>query len=580
MIKKFLNILFFVFLLVQNTVLAENFYINNYDVDIKVDENKVVDITENIDVYFTNPSHGIFRSIPYSGGKIEDISVSEDYSIEYDGGNIKIKIGNPEKLVKKNHHYAIKYKHILKDKKKEFYYNIIGTNWNVPIEKASFNVEMPKPFNHDKAGISIGKYGTRGFDGDAVFSIKDTKIQGQTKRTLNPNEGITLRIPLSKHYFSYSENKTGGLVVAIMLGLTLFCFLVWYAIGRDEQVIPVVNFYPPEKYSSAEAEVIYKGNLSEKGLASLFVWLANKGYLKINDKSEDYTIEKIKDYDGANKNIAEFMSALFPEGTITFGKSLEYSEVFYIECKEITKNFDKVRNVIFYKDSISWQYILLLSLCIIALIVLELSLAVDFDFNTFMNSNPVALFILIGIICSSPKDFTKMIFAGVFVLILSFAGTFDVLFDCIANNGNGLNLAIGMICLIVSVVCLYQLPKRSKIGNKELGRLLGFRKFLETVEVKRVETLVKENPNYCFDILPYLYIFDLSDEWIKKFEKFFRTPPSWYSGPYFANNFVHLTNNMGSVTQPSTANGGISSSSGGGGGFSGGGCGGGGGGSW
>ena len=43
----------------------ENFYIENYDVDMVVNKNKSVAITENIDVYFTSSSHGIFRDIPY-----------------------------------------------------------------------------------------------------------------------------------------------------------------------------------------------------------------------------------------------------------------------------------------------------------------------------------------------------------------------------------------------------------------------------------------------------------------------------------------------------------------------------------
>jgi hypothetical protein len=74
---------------------AENFYIKNYDVTLDVQSNKDIIVTEYIEVEFTKPSHGIFRSIPIKGtlynnarnvpytAKISNVNIDERYSTSY-----------------------------------------------------------------------------------------------------------------------------------------------------------------------------------------------------------------------------------------------------------------------------------------------------------------------------------------------------------------------------------------------------------------------------------------------------------------------------------------------------------------
>ena len=109
---------------------------------------------------------------------------------------------------------------------------------------------------------------------------------------------------------------------------------------------------------------------------------------------------------------------------------------------------------------------------------------------------------------------------------------------------------------------------------------MGFKKFIETAEKHRLQALVEKDPEYFYNILPYAYIFGISDKWIKKFEGIMEFKPDWYSGTNFNEHTFHkFSNSMSAASLPSVANGGISSSSSGGG-SSGGGGGGGGGGSW
>ncbi|MEO7961067.1 MAG: DUF2207 domain-containing protein [Ginsengibacter sp.] len=63
--KKLFSLILFFFVAISCAKAQEYFTINNYDVSIKVNKNASLDITEKIDVAFTEPRHGIIRKIPY-----------------------------------------------------------------------------------------------------------------------------------------------------------------------------------------------------------------------------------------------------------------------------------------------------------------------------------------------------------------------------------------------------------------------------------------------------------------------------------------------------------------------------------
>ena len=150
---------------------------------------------------------------------------------------------------------------------------------------------------------------------------------------------------------------------------------------------------------------------------------------------------------------------------------------------------------------------------------------------------------------------------------------------------------VGLVCVLGMVICLKYLPKRTQYGNEILGKLKGFKNFLETAEKDKLESLVMQNPNYFYDILPYTYVLDVSDTLIKKFETISLQAPSWYDSPntfnmisfgkFMNNTMVSAQSVMSSCpSSDSSSEGGSSGGGSSGGGSSGGGSGGGGGGSW
>ena len=156
--KKILFTIFtFIFLLIPINSYAEEYVISGYKMDIVVNENNTMDITEEIDAYFHVYKHGIYRNIPlknrierldgsvYSNRAIiSDIYVSEPADISTSNGNKIIKIGDPNYTLIGEKKYIISYNYnIGKDPSKdydEFYFNIIGPEWDTSISNVTFTI--------------------------------------------------------------------------------------------------------------------------------------------------------------------------------------------------------------------------------------------------------------------------------------------------------------------------------------------------------------------------------------------------------------------------------------------------------
>lgn len=141
---------------------------------------------------------------------------------------------------------------------------------------------------------------------------------------------------------------------------------------------------------------------------------------------------------------------------------------------------------------------------------------------------------------------------------------------------------IGIISVAVLMLFVKIMPKRTPFGNEMLGKLRGFKRFLETAEKTKLEALVNENPEYFYNILPYTYALGVSKVWMNQFENIAVQAPDWYDGysTFSIHEFNHFMNDTMKSAQNAMSSSPSSSGGSSGGGFSGGGSGGGGGGSW
>jgi len=642
------------------------YYIESYNVDINVSNDNSYDIKETIDAYFNEEKHGIIRNIPTRNtvtrtdgstntnrAKITNVNVNEKYSLSAGANEVKLKIGDAGTVLTGRHTYQISYTYnIGNDKLKdadEFYLNLIGNQWDTNIKKLTFKITMPKDFDTNKIGFSVGKYGTSGIPKGGYFnySVKNNVITGTYNKTLPPNNGFTVRITLPEGYFEKQKLKItifDFIAICLPIILGIIAFFQWEEYGKDEKPVETIEFNPPDNMNSLDVAYAYKGKVNSNDVVSLLIYLANKGYIKINVeetgskllKSKSYKIIEVKKYDGNDENERLFLERLFKNGTIyrpenNTNNNIQYNnnnvpnnniqnnnnvfrcvtksdleESFYTTVNEIidNENTSEFKNKIFEKGL--WnraKKIIILSL----LVILTMSIGPLLN-GTRIKTTVIANLVLIAItmlfylfalnkirIKNNIIAFVISFFASFScVFVILFVILYDIVSEIIINmNKLGLiELGIQGISLIFIMILVTLMKRRTKYGTEVLGRILGFKTFLKTAEKDKLETLVNQNPEYFYNILPYAYVLGVSDEWIKNFETISLTPPEWYVGNdsyydyhIFLNNYNYLMRtSANAMTSRPSSSGSYSSFSGGsfsgGGGFSGGGSGGGGGSSW
>ncbi len=589
----------------------EPYEIMNYDVNMKVNEDNSYDVTEKIDVYFNEERHGIKRTLPLTNkvmsddgerkvrAKITHESVNEPYMVSYENNDMILKIGSSNDMVTGLKEYVIKYTYSigmdkLKDKD-EFYYNIVGTNWNTLIDKVTFTIDMPKKFD-GVPGFSVGSYGTSGYDeGLLKYNVDGKTITGSYNGILNKGEGINIRLSLPDGYFVAAKKSLFEyLIFIIPIILALASFILWKKFLKNDLVVDEVSFYPPEGLNSLETGFIYKGSASKKDVTSLLIYLANKGYIKIEEEKKkkickkSYKIIKVKDYDGENENEKTFMDGLFKtKNEVTIN---DLRNNFYTTTNKIISNINKEENKekIFEKGSMNKRNIILV-LAVLTYCVFTIPPLVSYGENVNIMIDllfPISgylIFVMFFDRKDNPDYITvSIMFLSMFCLFPWLTITLPaVLYDPFYL----IETIIGFI-LFVFMTCLYMKgAKRTKYGLETLGKLRGFKNFLENAEKDELEGLVEKNPEYFYDILPYTYVLGVSDKWIKKFEEINVAAPNWYTGYNsfvfydFMDSFDDMMRQSNSAisSAPSSSSGGSGPS---GGGFSGGGSGGGGGSSW
>lgn len=621
--RKIINLLFciFTFFLFSLNCYANDYDITKYDVEIVVDEHNKYSIKENIDTYFNVSKHGIVRRIPLYNNiirqdgirernrvLISNVHVNEEFASSRENNNYVLKIGSADKTINGKHSYSISYDYDIgldkNNKYDELYFNIIGTNWDTDISNVTFKITMPKEFDASKLGFSYGEYGKSNTD-NISYDVDGNVITGSFEGTLLAGEGLNVRMELPEGYFIRKSVGSSLLecwyYIIPILGV-IVAYVVWKKYGKDDQVVDVVSFYPPENMNSLDVAFAKKGSVNSNDAVSLLVYLASKGYIKIveDKKSKSrFTIQKVKEYDGNNKEEELFFRGLFKKVWDSISSD-ELDESFYLTINSILtkKNSTANRKELFNSKSSNKRYILFLFMLItssLSTIIPALGYKLsDIIFSIIIcNLIGIVALIIVGIIydnnCTKKGLNSALGFAFFFVLALAVANFTIIGFEYIYYD------TVYLIGFILCMVCTYLIyffylivTKRTEYGNKVLGEVNGFKKFLETAEKDKLESLVHDDPSYFYNILPYAYVLGVSDAWIKQFEGIAIAPPDWYESAdtfdYYRfnrslNRTIHSASRvMNSVPQSS----GGSSSGGGfsGGGFSGGGSGGGGGSSW
>lgn len=553
-VYKFLLISVFIIFCFNSVQASEKEYtIDDYYVDITVNSDNTYNVIEKITANFKVEKHGIKRNIPiiYGNGQkknnadITNITVNQKYKTYQENNNLVLQIGEDNKTVIGNKDYIIKYTYDIgndnNDGFDEFYYNIIGNSWDTTIKNIVFRITMPKIFDASKISFFVGANNS---DKNIEYDVKGNAIIGRYTGKLNEKEAITIRVELKEGYFKKglhfnAQSRTIFGVSFIALSIS---FILWWLFGKNYKVVETVEFYPPNNVNSLELAHLYKGKVTTRDVMSLLIYLASKGYIKIEEESEELDkiyITKLKEYDGHDRYEEEFLKGLFKNENKRTLEDLRGK--FYRVLKRIQGyvNSEKKQNTLYeYSKSATFSKYLILALSILPFFVLlfttytRINGQIDLKFLT-LAVIPIVIYLSILSAKNPDKEvYSKIVVAiillGVFLQDIIFSVYSDI-FRSFENATMISNLIFCILCFIVMYLAYRSIPRRNIENVRDLGRIKGFKRFLKIAEKEQLEALIEKDPTYFYNVLPYAYVLGVTEKWICKFETITIPPSEWYS---------------------------------------------------
>lgn len=520
--------------------------------DVKKDGS--VEITETIDYEFdTRQARGIFRTIPYTkentkGAEysmdIDILSVTDEFNKPYvyieqkTNGKLQLKIGDTSHFVTGEKRYVIRYvitgSLTYFSDHDEFYWNVTGNDWNVPI--ANINYQVTLPAEVDASTVQYVCYvGEKGEADNAC------KIQGNDVMVSNlaAKQGFTVAVGFPKNVVAVVEPRkvtaffdtTLGTIVAIVLALFAFIWYIvyplwlpvkWFLYGRDSKATigeVSAHFDPPMDHTGnplnpTETGAVLDEVVDLKDISAMIVHLAQRGYLRIEERTrKDFYFIQLKDHK-EDRNLQDverkLLSTLFKSGA-----------ELRLKHAKIGKDIQTIREKV-YKNLVTYK---------------------------FFPENPEEV--------------------RTFYTIMS-----------------GLAWAsLNFPLIITSMVFGRIMPRKTLEGINAANQARSLRNFLKTQE-RQLEFQV-QNQMMFEKLLPYAVAFGVEKQWAERFKDIALTQPEWYVG-YGNQSAMNTSSFITSLDSsfktfsvnvtPTISTSGFSSGLSGG--FSGGGGGGGGGGSW
>jgi uncharacterized membrane protein len=511
--------------------------ISDFSADIDVHKNGSADVNERISMVFIGSFHGIHRYIPvdYKGPEgsnyslflkvnkvIDEQGQSLKYSTKSQGGYrvLTIYIPGAEDTSKRIHIlYSVRNAVKFFEDHDEFYWNITGNGWAVPIDASSAYVRFPADANGKlRAQTFAGVYGS---NEKAITDIQGANVVAETLNPLPARGGLTVDVFIPKGVLDAPNEFTRALwflgsnpIIFLPLIAFVVMFVLWWKKGRDPHAgMSVAPMYePPKQMSPAEVGTLIDDSTDPRDITSILVDLAVRGYIKIREEQvsqmivfhkKDYVFLQLKGPEQWS-DLAPFervmMENLFPSGQ-TETHIADLRNRFYVAVPSIKSDV--------------------------------MSSLKEKGMYTLDPDSAHGYWILGAVVTAAP-----FVLAGYF-LHVDFTQSGIWMF--------------GAIVLAVIIIVLFSriMTAKSVKGVRTRLEILGFQEFMNRVDADRLKRMP---PDTFEKFLPYAMALGVEHRWAKAFQGIVQNPPTWYEGAYGPSfNTWLFMHNLGAMTADTTS---------------------------
>ena len=309
------------------------------------------------------------------------------------------------------------------------------------------------------------------------------------------------------------------IIFSVICGIYLIGLIVFVILNRKKKIIEVVEFSAPDGMTPADAGYVIDKSIDDRDISSLLIYWAEKKYIEII-QNEDKTVilKKLKDADDKMKVYEQTMfNTVFSQKVEVNLKDLP------VIIKPITSTIKKQikdeNNKKYFNSKIestsTW-----LTLGITCLLVfLSYFFGSGGTFSIICGVIIFAISTIFSNVCNKvyiQKKLKAIILYIVGIVLFLIFALLNLVYSFTNLYVLGLITITTFLCLLTYILCPF-LEYRTKEGQFVVGRLLGLKKYLEVTEKEKIEMLIKENPEYFYNIIPYAYVLNVSNEWIENY---------------------------------------------------------------
>ncbi len=605
--------------------------IDAFHADITVKSDSSITITETITYNFgSEDRHGIYREIPYKyvydngdpyNVRLTLISVLDEDGEEWEftsyklNGYLTVKIGDPDKYISGQHTYVITY--IVEravgfySDYDELYWDVIGNEWEVPIEKVTARVRVEN-FTADNdeflTDCFTGLYGAN--KKNCAYELSNGHATYNSTKTLLAYEGMSVVFGWPKGIVANNNDANNSPLLSaigaqtVNEGSELEFFVTATDLDGDDPILSSSLLPGDSSFyinSLGEGTFSWTPSLSDAGSYEM-TFYAEDDIFPDDFDSENIiiTVNETTLFQYMLRNSWPLLIPLLVIGSLIYlwytrgrdpdvhspviprygapdnlpagelgtivDEKVDLHDISATIIQLAVKGYIKIKEIETKKSKKDYELIKLKEAdkkldeyekkLIEGIFGASKTKKISDLKNKFYSHLPeikksmYALVVSDGYFPTNPEK-VRSGYVGIFIVFMIVGVVGSIFLQ---------NIVVSICVMITGIFGLFfsrAMPRKTKKGAETHIAINGFKWFLSVTETERLKfhNAPERSPKQFEEFLPYAMVLGVEKEWAEQFKGMYLTPPEWYDGRagtafgavYLISSLASLTTTMGTT---------------------------------